>query len=64
MPVGAVGQEPSLPMQETKEMLVQSLSQRDPLEEEMTTHSCSCLGNPIDRETWQVKVHGVEKNWT
>ena len=24
----------------------------------------SCLGNPIDRGTWQAIVHGVTKNWT
>ena len=25
----------------------------DPLEKEMATHQYSCLGNPMDRETWQ-----------
>ena len=29
-----------LPMQETKEMHVQSLGQEDPLEEEMAIHAC------------------------
>ena len=24
----------------------------------------SCLENPMDRETWQAKAHGVSKNWT
>ena len=24
----------------------------------------SCLENPMDRGTWQVKVHGVAKSWT
>ena len=24
----------------------------------------SCLGNPMDRETWQATVHGVAKSWT
>ena len=24
----------------------------------------SCLENPMDREAWQVTVHGVTKNWT
>ena len=23
-----------------------------------------CLENPINREAWQAKVHGVTKNWT
>ena len=25
---------------------------------------CSCLENPIDREAWQVTVHGEAKSWT
>ena len=24
----------------------------------------SCLGNPINRETWRATVHGVAKSWT
>ena len=24
----------------------------------------SCLGNPMDRGTWQATVHGVAKSWT
>ena len=24
----------------------------------------SCLENPMDRGTWQVRVHGVAKSWT
>ena len=24
----------------------------------------SCLGNPMDRGTWQATVHGVTKSWT
>ena len=24
----------------------------------------SCLGNPMDRGTWQATVHGVSKSWT
>ena len=23
-----------------------------------------CLGNPVDRGTWQTTVHGVKKRWT
>ena len=23
-----------------------------------------CLGNPMDRGSWRVTVHGVTKNWT
>ena len=23
----------------------------------------SCLGNPVDRESWQATVHGVAKEW-
>ena len=25
---------------------------------------CSCLENPMDRETWQATVHRVTKSWT
>jgi len=40
-------------MQETE---VQSLDQKDPLEKEMATHSSIlALGNPVDREAWQVE---------
>ena len=38
-PSGASGKETCLPMQEMQEMPVQSLGQKDPLEEEMATHS-------------------------
>ena len=24
----------------------------------------SCLGNPMDRETWQATVHRIGKSWT
>ena len=24
----------------------------------------SCLENPMDREAWQVTVHGVSESWT
>ena len=43
-------------MQET---WVQFLGQEDPLEKEMTTHSFSCLENPMDRGAWRATVHGV-----
>ena len=44
-----------------QEMWVQSLSQEDPPEEGMATHSSiSCLGNPMDRGAWQAMVCGVE----
>ena len=44
-----------------QEMWVQSLSQEDPPEEGMATHSSiSCLGNPMDRGAWVI-VHGVAK---
>ena len=45
-------------------MQVQSLDWKDPLEEEMATHSCSCLENLMDREAWWASVHRVEKSWT
>ena len=46
-----------------RETWVRSLSQEDPLEEEMTTHS-SILGNPMDRGPWQATVPGVTKSQT
>ena len=49
-------------MQETQ---VQSLSQEDPLEERMATHS-SILAwkNSMDRGAWEATVHGAAKSWT
>jgi len=51
-----------LPVQETQETWVQSLGQKDPLVEEMTTQY-SCLGNSMDRVAWWAIVHGITKNW-
>ena len=46
-------------MQETR---VGSLGREDLLEEEMATHSSMLAWeNPMDREAWQVTVHGVIK---
>ena len=48
-----------------QEMWVQSLSQEDPPEEGMATHSSiSCLGNPMDRGAWQATVCRVTKSRT
>ena len=38
-------------MQETEEMQVQFLGQKDPLEKEMALQY-SCLENPMDRGAW------------
>jgi len=48
-------------MQETQ---VQSLSQEDPLEEGMATHS-SILAwkNSMDRGGWETTIHEVTKSW-
>ena len=36
------------------------LGQKDPLEEEVATHSSiSCQENPMDRRTWQATVYRV-----
>ena len=51
-------------MQETQEMQetqVHFLSQEDPLEKEMATHS-SILALEMDRGAWWVTVHGVPKS--
>ena len=47
------------------ETWVRSLGWEDPLEEGMATHS-SIPGwrTPMDREAWQVMVHGVSDSWT
>ena len=47
-------------------MRIQSLSEKDALEEEMSTHSSnqSCLENPKDREDWWSAVHEVAKSQT
>ena len=50
-------------MQETEEMQVQFLGQKDPLEKEMALQY-SCLENPMDRGAYQATVHGVTKSWT
>ena len=46
-------------MQET---WVQSLGWEDPVEKEMARYSC--LGNPVDRETWWAIVYEVAKDMT
>ena len=48
-----------------RETWVQSLSWKDPLEEDMATHSSILAWRiPTDREAWQAIVHGVAKNRT
>ena len=43
-------------------MQVQSLSQEDPLEEEMATHSHILAWRiPMDSGAWQATVHGVAR---
>ena len=52
-------------MQEMQEMCVQSLGQKDPLEEETATRSSILsLGNSTDRGAWQAAVHGFRKRQT
>ena len=54
-----------LAMQETQETQVWSLGQEDsPGEENGNTLQFYSLGNPMDRGTWQVTVHGVAKSRT
>ena len=51
--------------QEIQQTRVQSLGRKDPLEEDMATHS-SILAwkNPLHREAWWPTVHGVAKSRT
>ena len=52
-------------MQEIQETRVRFLSQEDPLEEEMATHSSILAWRiPIDRGAWWATVHGVTESWT
>ena len=49
-------------MRELQELHFQSLRRKDPLEEEMATHSSVLAwGNPMDGGAWQAIVHGVKK---
>ena len=46
-------------------MWVQSLCQKDPLEESMATHSSILAWRiPMDRGVWQATVHGVTETST
>ena len=46
----------------TQEIQVQFLGWKDALEKEMANSlQYSCLENPMDREAWQVAVHGVSR---
>ena len=51
-------------MQETQEMLVQSLGQEDPLQKEMATHSSILAWRIMDREAWQATVQGTTESQT
>ena len=51
-------------MQETKETWIRSLGEKYPLEEEGNPLLYSCLGNPMDRGTWQATVQRVTKSQT
>ena len=53
-----------LPMQETQEMVVQSLGQENPMEEEMATHSSILAWRIPWTGAWQATVHGVAKSRT
>ena len=48
-------------MQETQEMQVEALGQKDSLEEGLATHSSILLETPMDRGACQAIVHGLTK---
>ena len=50
-----------LAMQELQETEFRSLGQEDPLEEDMTTHSSSCLENPMDRGACRLQSTGLQR---
>ena len=63
-PGGASGEEPTYQRRRHKTR-VQSLGQKDPLEEEIATHSSILPWRIlIDRRVWQATVHGVAKSQT
>ena len=47
-----------------QETQVLSLSQEDPLEKGMATHSSILAWRIPDRGAWQAAVQGVARNWT
>ena len=48
-----------------RETWVWSLGWKDPLEEDMATHSSILAWRiPMDRGAWQAAVHGVARSWT
>ena len=47
-----------------QETLIQSLSQEDPLEKEMATHSSTLAWKIPWRGVWWATYHGVAKSWT
>ena len=61
-------------MKELQELLVQSLSWKDPMEEGMqptpvflpgeSDGQYSPLENPMERGAWQATVHEVTERWT
>ena len=52
-------------MQKKQEMQSLSLGGEDSLEKGMATHSCIlAMKNPMDREDWWARVHGVAKSQT
>ena len=63
-PGGTSGKEPNC-HRWRHETWVPSLSQEDPLEEGMVTHSSSLSWKiPMDKGTWRATVHRIEKSWT
>ena len=52
-------------MEEAQEIQARSLSQEDPLQEGMATHSSILAWRvPMDRGAWRATVHRVETSWT
>ena len=53
-----------LPMQEIKEIQVQSLGWENPLKEGMTTHSSILVEESMGREAWWATVHSRKESDT
>ena len=56
-PGGATGKELTCQCRRCRRCWIRKI----PLEEEMASHSSSCLENPMDRVAWWTTVHGVCK---
>ena len=58
--MGAVGQNPTASLRDAGSIPVLG---RSPGGENGNPLQYSCLGDPMDRGTWQATVHGIPESW-